>query len=801
MSAAGSPVIPDNEGGMQTQPPKKIVRGSHRVMAASGRVPNRLVFGRRMLSTSGGANESASVRFSPLLAPVVRAVRKYHPDEDIQVLQRAFDIANKYHEGQKRKSGDPYITHPVAVTAILAEMGATGPVLAAGLLHDTVEDTEYTMEELTEEFGEEVAYLVDGVTKLDKMAYGEHASIETIRKLVLSMSKDIRVLLIKLADRLHNARTWRFVAAGSAARKAEETLKIYAPLAHRLGLNTIKWELEDLSFAAMSPEIYAEIVRMVGERTPKLEKFLDESRSKITERLDSVGLEATVTGRPKHYYSIHQKMKTKGRSFDEINDILAVRIMVETDEQCYTVLGHILSLWPALPGRFKDYIKNPKNNNYQSLHLTVYGPGNLPLEIQIRTYKMHEEAEYGVAAHWRYKAASRGEKITQQKHEPGAHTSAMNVGILQSIAEISNSNPESDKFYESLAETLDTDEIVVLTPDGEAIALPAGSTPVDFAYAIHSEVGDRTVGAKVNGRLVPLHTVLPTGSTVEITTTKNEDAGPSEDWLKFVRSSRARTKIRQHFAKERRLEALDRGREALTKSMRNNELPLQKMMSPELMTQVAQQLHKNDVATLYRAIGENEISPKQVIDSLVELYNGDQIEESEVEVSDFDETLLKQTHRAVSDNGVVVPGAEGVLTKIARCCTPVPPDDIIGMVTRYNGISVHRRDCPNMRNADEEPRITTVEWASSPDVMYRVQIQVEGLDRKGLLSDLIRAISEAGVSILDARVHTSEDRTVIDRFAVELGDRFMLEHVLNVVRNVAGVYKAYRLTGAKPAAA
>ena len=306
------------------------------------------------------------------------------------------------------------------------------------------------------------------------------------------------------------------------------------------------------------------------------------------------------------------------------------------------------------------------------------------------------------------------------------------------MAEISNSNPESDKFYESLAETLDTDEIVVLTPDGEAIALPAGSTPVDFAYAIHSEVGDRTVGAKVNGRLVPLHTVLPTGSTVEITTTKNEDAGPSEDWLKFVRSSRARTKIRQHFAKERRLEALDRGREALTKSMRNNELPLQKMMSPELMTQVAQQLHKNDVATLYRAIGENEISPKQVIDSLVELYNGDQIEESEVEVSDFDETLLKQTHRAVSDNGVVVPGAEGVLTKIARCCTPVPPDDIIGMVTRYNGISVHRRDCPNMRNADEEPRITTVEWASSPDAMYRVQIQVEGLDRKGLLSDLIQ---------------------------------------------------------------
>ena len=501
-------------------------------------------------------------------------------------------------------------------------------------------------------------------------------------------------------------------------------------------------------------------------------------------------------------------MKTKGRSFDEINDILAVRIMVEEEAECYTVLGHVLSLWPSMTGRFKDYIKNPKNNNYQSLHLTVYGPGNLPLEIQIRTYKMHEEAEYGVAAHWRYKAASRGEKVAarggapaKDPKEPGTQTSAMmNVGILQSIAEISNSNPESEKFYESLADTLDTDEIVVLTPNGEAIALPNGSTPVDFAYAIHSEVGDRTVGAKVNGRLVPLHTVLPTGATVEIMTTKNEDAGPSEDWLKFVRSSRARTKIRQYFAKERRLEALLAGREMLTKSMRNSELPLQKMMSPEIMTQVAQLLHKNDVASLYRAIGEHEIAPKQVIDTLVEVHRGDE-PAPEVEVSDFDETLLKSTRKAIGDNGVIVPGAEGVLTKIARCCTPVPPDDIIGIVTRYNGISVHRRDCPNMRNADEEPRVTTVEWASSPTATYRVQIQVEALDRKGLLSDLIRAISESGVNILDARVHTSEDRTVVDRFALELGDRFMLEHVLNVVRNVTGVYKAYRLTGAKPSEA
>ncbi|HJD51422.1 MAG TPA: HD domain-containing protein, partial [Candidatus Rothia avistercoris] len=346
---------------------KRPVRGSHRVMSASGRVPTRLVFGREQ-------QEGPAPRFSPVLAPVIRTVKKYHPDEDLEVLQRAFQVANHYHRGQKRKSGDPYITHPVAVTTILAEIGATGPVLVAGLLHDTVEDTEYTQEQLTADFGTEVAYLVDGVTKLDKVSYGDNAPIETIRKLVVSMSQDARVLLIKLADRLHNARTWRFVSGASAARKAEETLQIYAPLAHRLGLNTIKWELEDLSFAAMSPDIYAEIVRMVGERTPKLEKYLAEARVTIEDRLAQVGLEATVTGRPKHYYSIHQKMKTKGKSFDDINDILAVRIMVEEEADCYTALGHVMSLWMAVPGRFKDYIKQPKHNHYQSLHMTVHGP-------------------------------------------------------------------------------------------------------------------------------------------------------------------------------------------------------------------------------------------------------------------------------------------------------------------------------------------------------------------------------------------------------------------------------------------
>lgn len=776
---------------------RRPVRGSHRVVSASGRVPTRLVFGGNPLGNTGGEQ---GVKLSPLLSPLIREVKKYHPDEDLEVLQRAFQVANKCHMGQKRKSGDPYITHPLAVATILAQIGATGPVLVAGLLHDTVEDTEYTQEQLTADFGAEVAFLVDGVTKLDKVTAGDAAQIETIRKLVLSMSKDIRVLLIKLADRLHNARTWRFVSGASAARKAEETLQIYAPLAHRLGLNTIKWELEDLSFAAMSPDIYAEIVRMVGERTPKLDQYLSEARITIQDRLAQVGIEATVTGRPKHFYSIHQKMKSKGKSFDEINDILAVRIMVDTEEQCYTALGHVMGLWQSVPGRFKDYIRQPKNNHYQSLHMTVHGPGGLPLEIQIRTYAMHEEAEYGVAAHWRYKAASRGEKISAPAgvKEPSTHTAAFNIGILQAISEISSSNPESAQFYEQLSETLESDEIVVFTPQGKPLPLPAGSTPVDFAYAIHTEVGDRTVGALVDGKLVPLHTQLETNQTVEIRTTNDENHAPSEDWLKFVRTSKARTKIRQHYAKGRRLEAVNRGREKLTKAMRQHELPLTKMMTPELMLLAAQELHKNDVATLYHSLGEGELDVKAVIDQLVSLYYGEDETDQEVELDSFDSSLVSQRRPSGDDNGVVVPGAEGILTKIARCCTPVPPDEIIGIVTRLQGISVHRTDCNNVLSQADDPRQTAVEWATNSKSTYRVAIQVEGIDRKSLLSDTIRVISEAGCNIVDAKVFTSDERFAINRYTIELSDRFMLEHLLNQIRNVHGIYDSYRLTGSKP---
>lgn len=770
--------------------------GSHRVMSASERIPTRHVFGRSVQTS-----RTSPTRYSPVLAPVIRTVKKFHPEEDLDVIQRAFTVADKYHQGQKRKSGDPYITHPVAVTTILAEMGATGPVLVAGLLHDTVEDTPYTQEQLIEDFGEEVAYLVDGVTKLDKVTYGEYASIETIRKLVLSMSKDIRVLLIKLADRLHNARTWRFVPSGSAAKKAEETLKIYAPLAHRLGLSALKWELEDLSFAAMSPEIYREIVRMVGDRTPRLEKYLDEAKTTIEQRLAKVGIKATVHGRPKHYYSIHQKMKSKNKSFDEIHDILAVRILVDDEDTCYGVLGHVMSLWTSDQGRFKDYIKSPKNNHYQSIHLTFVGPGNLPLEVQIRTYKMHEEAEYGVAAHWRYKAASRGEDLgkidASGRKKSENKSSTFNAGILQNIAEISNSTPEPVAFFEELAYHLETDEIVVMTPNGDGIILPVGATPVDFAYAIHSEVGEKTVGAIVNGKIVSLYTGLNSGDVVEIRTSKSPQQGPSEDWLKFVRSSKARQKIRQYFAKGRRLEAIDKGRDALTKAMRQHELPLQKMLTADLLMQVAHTFHQNDGASLYHAIGEGNIKAQDVISNLVNIYYGDEDDNLEVLPSDFDEDMFS-SRRTVSDNGIVVPGADGILTKISKCCNPVPPDEILGVVTRTSGISVHRTDCPNMRNMGDEPRVTEVQWASSSQAVYRVNIQVESIDRKSLLMDLTRAIGENHINICHARVMTSEDRFAINRFSVEVRDRYMLDHVLNVLKNVEGVYKVYRLTGAKP---
>ncbi|WP_028463948.1 RelA/SpoT family protein [Nesterenkonia alba] len=741
---------------------------------------------------------------SPLLEPLLRAVKANGGQEDLPLIRRAFDVAHHHHAGQKRKSGDPYITHPVAVATILAELGLNGPTLAAALLHDTVEDTDYSLEELTDDFGEEVALLVDGVTKLDKLKFGDAAQAETVRKMVLAMAKDIRVLMIKLADRLHNARTWRYVPAESSARKAKETLEIFSPLAHRLGVNTIKWELEDLSFAALYPKVYEEIVRLVGDRTPQREKFLSEVRETIAEDLNEANIAATITGRPKHYYSIYQKMIVRGKEFDDIHDLMGVRVLVETVRDCYAALGALHARWSPLPGRFKDYIAMPKFNMYQSLHTTVLGPEGKPVEVQIRTYEMHRRAEYGVAAHWKYKQDGTSAQNGASQQLPAGSTprtatqesqATADIGWLRSLVDWQSETKDPDEFLDSLRYEINAKEVFVYTPKGEVISLPAGATPVDFAYAIHTDVGHKTIGARVNGKLVPLSSELQHGDWVEIFTSKAEGAGPSSDWLQFVRSPRARNKIRQWFSKERREESIERGKEMLTKAIRKSNLPLQKVMNPDVLLAVAQQLHYQDISALYAGVGEEHVSTQNVIEHLQDLLAPDEDEESE-EHDTTPITAPPSKPAEYSDAGVVVKGAGNVLAKLARCCTPVPPDEIEGFVTRGQGVSVHRADCRNVKQLREEPgRLVEVEWAPSKSSVFLVEIQVEALDRKSLLSDVTRVLAESQVNILSATVHTSKDRVAISRFSFEMGDPRYLNHVLNSVRRIDGVYDVYRTVG------
>jgi GTP pyrophosphokinase len=724
--------------------------------------------------------------YSPILEPLIRTLKVRHPKEDLDLIIRAFEVADRAHAGQRRKSGDPYITHPVAVATILAELGMTGTTLAGALLHDTVEDTSYSLEQLRRDFGDEVAHLVDGVTKLDKVKFGDAAQAETVRKMVLAMADDVRVLVIKLADRLHNARTWRYVAPESSARKAKETLEIYAPLAHRLGMNTIKWELEDLSFAALYPKVYAEIVRLVGERTPEREKNLAALRGQIERDLKDAKIRAVVTGRPKHFYSIYQKMIVRGKDFDEIHDLMGVRVLVDSVRDCYGALGVLHSKWSPLPGRFKDYIAMPKLNMYQSLHTTVIGPGGKPVEIQLRTHEMHRRAEYGVAAHWKYK---------DQASSPSAGTGDQTPGWLRSVMDWQKDTTDPNEFLESLRAEIDAAEVFVFTPKGEVMALPAGSTPVDFAYAVHTEVGHRAIGARVNGRLVPLNSELHHGDWVEIFTSRTEGAGPSQDWLGFVRSPRARNKIRHWFSKERREEAIEKGKEQLTRQLRKMNLPLHQLMSAESLSQVAGEMNLPDISTLYASIGDSHVSVQNVVEHLQKLIAAP---EDAVSLDTAPITRIAAPTRQ-TDSGVMVQGSGDVMAKLARCCTPVPPDEIIGFVTRGSGISVHRADCRNIDHLRSEPdRIVDVSWAPTQSSVFLVEIQVEALDRKSLLSDVTRVLAEHHVNILSASVNTSRSRVAISKFVFEMGDPKFLSHVLSSVRRIDGVYDVYRTAGRQP---
>lgn len=714
-----------------------------------------------------------------LIAPVIGSLREHHPKSKTDDVERAFAVAEIAHAGQMRMSGDKYITHPVAVAQILADLGLNSETIVAALLHDTVEDTKYSLKELKSAFGDEIADLVDGVTKLDKLIYGPTAQAETVRKMVVAMSRDIRVLVIKLADRLHNARTWKYVSPESAERKARETLDIYAPLAHRLGMNAIKWELEDLSFEVLEPKKFEEIGRLVVERSPSREALSTDVIHLVQDDLKRDGINATVTGRQKHFYSVYQKMVVRGRDFNDIYDLVGIRVLVEDVRDCYAVLGAIHARWSPIPGRFKDYIAMPKFNLYQSLHTTVIGPSGKAIEIQIRTYDMHARAEFGIAAHWKYKDGNEGQKSPEMLW-------------LRQLHDWQKETEDPSEFLEALRFDLGTPEVFVFTPKGNVIALPGGSTPVDFAYAVHTEVGNRCVGAKVNGRLVPLESPLSNGDVIDVLTNKSDNAGPSRDWLNFVKSPRARSKIKSWFSKERREEAIDAGRESIARQMRKAGLPLQKIFAGHSLLELAHELKYPDISALYAAVGDGHVSAASVVEKLVSSLG---VEDSHPEASVDTTTVGTNVSRRTS-NAIEVSGIEDVLVKLARCCTPVPGDAITGFITRGSGISVHRADCTNAEDLrlHQGDRMVEVSWLSGAASIFLVNIQVEALDRSRLLSDVTRTLADQHVNILSAAVSTSKDRTAISRFTFEMADATHLDSVLSAVRQIEGVYDVYRTT-------
>ncbi|MGH8302194.1 MAG: RelA/SpoT family protein [Steroidobacteraceae bacterium] len=726
-------------------------------------------------------------------------------------MERAYDTAAYHHRKQRRKSGDLYITHPLAVATILAELGMNPETICAALLHDTVEDTAYTLNELRSEFGEDVCALVDGVTKLDKVKYGASAEAETVRKMVVAMSRDIRVLVIKLADRLHNMRTLRYMPRDKQERKSRETREIYAPLAHRLGMNTVKWELEDLAFMTLYPKRYDEIARLVSQRSPRRDQLLQDVIENLSADMHEAKIKGTVTGRPKHYYSIYQKMIARNVEFDDIYDLVGIRVLVETVRDCYAALGMIHARWNPVPGRFKDYIAMPKFNMYQSLHTTVIGPGGKPVELQIRTWGMHKRAEYGVAAHWKYKEdmhahgaalasgtpGKAGAKAPASKADAKASQDAAEMAWLRQLVDWQRETEDPAEFLDSLRYDLASAEVFVFTPRGEVIALPHGATPVDFAYAIHTDVGHRTIGARVNGRLVALESTLDNGDTVEIFTSKSQEAGPNRDWLGFVKSARARNKIRQWFSKERREAAVEAGKDQIAKNMRKQGLPLQRLMSAETLKAIAADLRYPDLTGLYAAVGEGRISAQSVVSRLVRAVGGPgSAQEDLAEVTPMPKAPKAPRSRSASDPGIEVEGVADVWVRLSKCCTPVPGDEISGFVTHGHGVSVHRANCVNIEHLSDtqRERMIPVHWAPSDVSVFLVAIQVEALDRTRLLSDVTRVLSDQHVNILSASVQTTRDRVAMSRFTFEMGDPAHLGDVLRAVRNIDGVYDVYRVS-------
>jgi GTP pyrophosphokinase len=717
---------------------------------------------------------AAPVELTPLLA----AYRKRHPKAPVANISRAYEVAAEAHRNQLRSSGESYINHPLAVARIVADIGLDETSIVAALLHDAVEDTEITLEDVQRDFGDEVAQIVDGVTKLERIQFDsrEAQQAATMRKMLVAMARDLRVLVIKLADRLHNMRTIAAMPLPKQQRIAQETLDIYAPLAHRLGMQEIKQQLEDLSFAALHPKRYAELDYLVSTRTPEREVYLASAIAEVRSRLTELGIRAEVTGRPKHLWSLYEKMVVKGREFDEIFDLVAIRVIVETMKDCYAALGCIHGRWRPVVGRFKDYIAMPKFNLYQSLHTTVIGPGGKPIEVQIRTREMHQRAEWGVAAHWAYKDG----------------TPANDMDWLNRIIDWQAEVTDPAQFMQSLKTDLEQDEVFVFTPKGRVITLPLGSTAVDFAYAVHTEVGHACIGAKVNGRLVSLDHQLSSGDTCEIFTSKLETAGPSQDWLNFVKSPRARNKIRQWFSRERRLDMIEQGREELTAELRREGLPVQRIWGSEQLQRVIQEYSYVDLDALLAAIGEHHVSARGVAQRVARGFrNGNEPEQ-------LPSTVLRpRRHRTRGDKvGVHVEGLDDVLVRLAQCCMPVPGDDIVGFVTRGRGVSVHRADCANAvtLTSDHAMRMIDVEWdGEHTGAVFRAGVEVIALDRSRLLRDVANALSDHHVNIVACDTNTGSDRVAKMRFEFELADPSHLNAVLRTIKGIDSVYDAYRL--------
>jgi GTP diphosphokinase / guanosine-3',5'-bis(diphosphate) 3'-diphosphatase len=711
------------------------------------------------------------------LAPLLAMYQKRHRRAETTLIEHAFAVSRDAHADQVRRSGEPYIAHPLGVAMVLAELGLDDVTIAGALLHDAVEDTSLTLEVLEVEFGPEVARIVDGVTKLDRLQFDskEQQQAATLRKMLVAMASDIRVLLIKLADRLHNMRTIASLPEAKQTRIAQETLDVYAPLAHRLGIADVKWQLEDLAFAVLHPKRYAEIEQMVATRAPEREEHLELVLSQLKDRLADVHIEAAVSGRPKHYWSIYEKMIVRGRDFDQVQDLVGVRVVVDSVKDCYGALGSIHSLWAPVQGRFKDYIAMPKFNLYQSLHTTVVGSQGKPVEVQIRTAEMHRRAEYGIAAHWGYKERSRAEDLAW----------------LQRMVDWQQDTDDPTEFLDSLKIDLEQDELFVFTPKGKIVTLPSGSTPVDFAYAIHTEVGHRCIGARVNGRLVPLDSALESGSTVEIFTSKVQGAGPSQDWLQFIRTPRARSKIRQWFSRERRVDAIDTGRDELAKAMRKEGLPVQRIAQTNAVDAVAEAMHYADLDALYAAVGEGHVSARAVAQRLQRELRGG---EEQLPVTTQRPPRVGRSGEGRRAAGVHVEGLDDVMVRLSRCCTPVPGDEIMGFVTRGRGVSVHRSDCANAVSlATQEQRVIEVEWDHDETATFVVSVEVEALDRSRLLRDVAEVLAEGHVNILTSTSQTSRDRVARFRFDFELADPSHLDSIVKAIQRVDSVYDAYRV--------